>query len=267
MTNSGIVSTRAILLRAHDYSETSRVLRYFTEDQGIVGVMARGIRRRSAKGGASSGLFDEVMLTLHVKPGRDLQTLRESSPLRSRSGLARSPLALSAAGVLGEIVLRHHGEAGSPELYDHLGHALDRLAETPTDRVPAVLLAEGWGLVTDLGFQPELFRCVRCGRSMELSSGSGGEDEPVDPMGRLDFEAGGMRCPDCSVGFAGPRVGPRGRAQLAELLDGSIPHPLDRPISHLRLFSDFVAVHVVGGRPLESFRVFSALLPPSEARA
>jgi len=258
MTGSGPVRTRAVLLRTHDYSETSRIHRYFTEDQGVVAVMARGIRKRSAKGGASAGVFDEVDLEVHLKPGRDLQTLRDVTLIQARPGIGRSPVAFAAAGVLGEIVLRHHGEEEAHLIYDGLGAALDQLADTPADLVPAVLLARGWRLVGQLGFHPQLTHCVLCGRPP-------GSDE----MARMDFEAGGVRClrPECGERFAGPRVGPGARAQLAALAAGRVPEGLDHIRAHLRLFSDFTTVHVVGGRPLDAFRVFAALLPATRSRA
>lgn len=258
MKTGGPVRTRGVLLRAHDYSETSRVLRYFTEDHGLVAVMARGIRKRSAKGGASAGIFDEVQLEVHLRPGRDLQTLRDASLLRGRPGLGRVPIALAAASVLGEIVLRHHGEEPAPIIFAQLSEGLDRLADTPTDRVPGILLAEGWRLVGELGFHPQLTHCVTCGAAL-------GPDE----MARMDFEQGGVRCSRAACGerFAGPRVGPGARAQLRGFMEGRVPDPLEHARAHLRLFSDFVVVHVVGGRPLEAFKVFAALLPPDEARA
>ena len=258
MRAAGPVRTRAVLLRTHDYSETSRIHRYFTEDHGVVSVMARGIRNRSAKGGASSGLFDEVDLEVHLKPGRDLQTLREVSLVRGRPGLGLTPAAFAAAGVLGEIVLRHHGEEAAHVVFDGLAGALDRLSAAPADRVAAELLACGWQLVGQLGFHPQLTHCVTCGRAI-------GSDE----MARMDFEAGGLRClrAECGERFAGPRVGPGARVQLAGLLAGQAPETLGHVRAHLRLFSDFTTVHVVGGRPLDAFRVFTALLPPDTGRA
>ena len=256
MRTGGPVRTRGVLLRAHAYSETSRVLRYFTEDHGLVAVMARGIRKRSAKGGASAGIFDEVQLEVHLRPGRDLQPLRDATLLRGRPGLGRVPIALAAASVLGEIVLRHHGEEPAPVVFAQLSEGLDRLAETPADLVPGVLLGEGWRLVAELGFHPQLTHCVVCGSLL-------GSDE----MARVDFEQGGLRCSRdaCSANFSGPRVGPGARMQLRGFLQGVVPDPLEHDRAHLRLFSDFVAVHVVGGRPLEAFGVFAALLPPAEA--
>lgn len=255
---SGPVRTRAVLLRTHDYSETSRIHRYFSEDQGVVSVMARGIRKRSAKGGASAGVFDEVQLEVLMKAGRDLQTLRDVSLIRSRPGLGRTPLAFAGAGVLGEIVLRHHGEEPAHIVFAVLAEALDRLEATPADRVGGELLATGWSLVAELGFHPQLTHCVRCGQAL-------GDDE----MGRMDFEAGGVVClrPECGERLAGPRVGPGARRQLRTLLTGRVPEDLDHLRAHLRLFSDFATVHIVGGRPLEAFKVFVALLPPEEARA
>jgi recombinational DNA repair protein (RecF pathway) len=44
------VGTPAILLRAHAYGETSRILRFLTESHGLLSVMARGVRGKTGKG-------------------------------------------------------------------------------------------------------------------------------------------------------------------------------------------------------------------------
>ena len=41
------VTTFAVLLRSHDYGDTSRILRFYTQGRGLVSVMARGIRDRT----------------------------------------------------------------------------------------------------------------------------------------------------------------------------------------------------------------------------
>lgn len=243
-----IVTTRAVLLRSHPYSESSRILRFLTEDHGVVGVMARGARKRSRGGGLD--LFQESSLTLHVKEGRDLQTLRESTALRSRRHLGSHPLRLAAAGVLAELVLRHHGEAPGPEVFHALAVGLEQLDGVGIEAVVPVLLARGWELVAALGFHPQIEVCVRCGETLG------------DEIGRFDFEAGGVRCSRCAEGMAAPRVGPLARAQLADLLRGEVPAELDRPRAHLQLLSDFITYHVSGTRPLEAFRLLASFLPP-----
>lgn len=247
-----VVTTRGVLLRSHPYSETSRVLRFLTEDYGVVGVMGRGVRK--GRSGRGLDLFAESTVTLHVKEGRDLQTLREQDPGRPRRGLGADPLRLAAAGVVAELVLRHHGEAESHEVYRVVSDALDDLARVPRDGVVPALLGHTWRLVAALGFQPVVDVCVQCGGTLES-----------DAMARFDFEAGGVRCPGCQGGMVGPRVGPGARIQLERLAAGEVPADLVRPRAHLQLLSDFITHHVSLSRPLDSFRVLSALLGPDEA--
>lgn len=243
----GIVTTRAVLLRSHPYSESSRILRFLTEDHGVVAVMARGVRKRSRGGGLD--LFQESSLTLQMKEGRDLQTLRESAALRTRRRLGSHPLRLSAAGVLAELVLKHHGEAPGPEVFHALALGLEQMDGLEVEDVIPVLLARGWELVAALGFHPQIHACVQCGEPL-------GEE-----IGRFDFQAGGMRCPRCGQGMAAPRVGPRAREQLTGLLHGEVPSQLTRARAHLQLLSDFITHHVSGTRPLEAFRLLGSFLP------
>jgi len=57
------VETPAVLLRAHDYGDSSRILRFFTRDYGLVSVIARGVRGRSGKGATTLASFASGELT------------------------------------------------------------------------------------------------------------------------------------------------------------------------------------------------------------
>ena len=247
-----LVTTPGVLLRAHPYSETSRVLRFLTRDAGVVSVMARGVRRPGSKTAPGLDTFAEGELSMYVKSTRDLQTLKEFVVRHPRRGLGRDPLRLAAASVLGELVLRHGGEGGDAELFARLAEALDALESAEPSDVSATLLREGWGLVVALGYRPHLDLCVTCAQAF-------GADE----VARFDFEAAGLRCAECGVSSAGPRVGPGARAQLELLLEGQLPDALAHVRPHLQLLSDFITYHVAGTRPLEAFRIFAALLPPA----
>lgn len=249
-----IVSTPAVLLRSFAYGETSLILRFYTRELGVVGVMAKGARR-SRRGADALETFATGTLTLYVKDSRDLQTLKEFDVGRSRRGLSTPLLRFAGASVLGEIVLRHAGEEGNPGLYRRLEEGLDRVEAWEAERLAPGILAEGWGLVAALGYRPVLEGCVECGRVLE--------DE--GELARFDFSAGGLRCPACAG--SGPRIGPGARAQLLELLEGRPPATLRRPRAHARLLSDFVTYHVSMSRPLDSFRILTPLLPRSEAGA
>lgn len=244
-----LITTRAVLLRSFPYSETSRVLRFYTETLGAVGVMAKGVRSGAGKSGSGLETFAEGALTIHVKPTRELQTLRDFAPARSRRELGADLRRFGGASLLGEIVLKHAGEESNPVLFEALTSGLDRMSAVPREAVLPTILREGWRLVEALGYRPILATCVECGDPI-----------PADDITRFDFGAGGLRCPRCSRSSPGPRLGPGARAQLHALVSGGDLPALDRPKGHLRLLADFVAYHLSEGRPLASFEVLVGLL-------
>lgn len=249
-----LVDARAVLLRAHPYSESSRVLRFLTEARGLTGVMARGARRTGSTSTQGLDTFAEGDLTFYVKETRELQTLKHFTVTKPRRGIGRDPLRLAAASVIGEVVLRHAGAADTHALFGAVSRALDAVEEAERTHITEILLREGWGLVSSLGYQPVVEACVACG-------GAFGADD----MGRFDFAQGGVLCPRCVGERVGPRVGPEARGQLAALLAGALPPKLRRPRAHLQLMSDFVTYHLADARPLETVRIFAALLPAADA--
>jgi DNA repair protein RecO (recombination protein O) len=248
-----LLTTPAVLLRAHPYSESSRILRFYSLDAGVVAALARGVRKSGGRDGTGVESFTEGTLALLVRESRDLQTFKEFTPTRRRRGLGSSALRLGSASVLAELVLRHAGESGNAPLFEVLSHALDRLESCDPGDLVAAALSEGWRLVSALGYHPVLQACVQCGAIL------GSED-----MSRFDFAAGGVRCQSCGDG--GPRVGPGARAQLSALVAGeALPGGLTRPRAHLQLLSDFVTYHVSGTRPLSSFAFLAQMLPEDDA--
>ena len=236
------VTTRAILLRALPYSETSRVLRFYAYDLGLVGVMGRGVRRVASRGKGAMGTFSEGVAVLSIREGRSLQTLREFATEKTRLGLAGDLRRLAGASVAAELLLRHAAEEPFPELYNLFSAGLDRVEAATPAQADGEVLALVWQMVRLLGFGPELGACTNCSSPLQNAD-----------MGHFDLEAGGVRCPRCAADGS-RRVGPRARAQLESLLNGEVPQDLRKPGAHLSLLDDFVTFHLLGGRRLGSFR-------------
>ncbi len=243
------VGTRAVLLRAHAYGETSRILRFYTESFGLVSVMARGVRGRSGKGGMTLATFATGELTAYIQRNRDLQTMKDFACIRARSRLGSGVTRFAGASAVAELVVAHADQEPNLQLFGALERALDELEDLPDDRVVTASLAGAWTVVEALGFAPELDGCTRCGRPLA-----------DDEVGRFDLAAGGMLCAACGRDATGPRVGPIARAQLRGLLAGRSDPPVTHERRHLALLSDFVTFHVAQ-RPLKSFRFLGDLMP------
>jgi DNA repair protein RecO (recombination protein O) len=244
------VSTNAVLLRAHAYGETSRVLRFLTEDHGLLGVMAKGVRGRGGKGGTTLSTFASGVLTAYVKPNRDLHTMQDFACTRLRGALASSVLRFAGAAAVSELVLGHAETEPNPGLFRAMEAALNRLEGASEEMAATAALAGLWGVVEAFGFAPELDGCVRCGEVLD------GEE-----VGRFDLSAGGLLCGACARDHQGPRVGPIARSQLRALVAGGSEDPVTYERRHLALVSDFVTYHVAS-RPLRSLRFLGDALPP-----
>jgi len=244
------VCTPAVLLRAHDYGDSSRILRFHTRDFGLLSVVARGVRTRSGKGTTTVASFVSGELSAYVKPHRDLHTMKEFTCTRVRGRLGSDVLRFAGAAAAAELVLAHAEQESLPEVFEAIEGTLDGLDGVRSEDLPAMILAGLWTITGAFGFAPQLDPCVRCHTPIE-----------GDEVGRFDFAAGGVRCSACSEDAAGPRVGPNARSQLEALLGGEIPTGLTRARQHLGLVSDFVAYHVVS-RPLKSLTFLGDVLPP-----
>ena len=249
-----LLTTPAILLRSYPYSETSQTLRFYTESHGVLGAIARGVRKAGGRHGGALSTFSEGILNIQFRENRDLQTFRDFSPVKTRRGLANDLLRLAGASVLGELILKHAESEGHPALFAGLGQGLDAMETEGLGALVPTLLVQLWSLIRGLGFGPLVQECVECGRVFQ------GEE-----MGRFDFGAGGLKCSSCQGEGHGPRLGPVGRAQLKALLDGEAPLELIRPQVHLRLASDFITYHISGGTPLRSFSVLAPLISETDA--
>lgn len=244
-----VIGTSALVLRSFPYGDTSLILRFYTRDLGLVGAIAKGVRKRGARGGGAPATFARGVLTVYVKPGRDLHTMKDFAPERVRRNLPRDPVRFASASVLAEIVLRHTGEEGSPRLFALVDAALERLENTDAGEIVPEVLTRAWSLVGEMGYLPTLDRCISCGDPI-------GEGE----MTRFDLGAGGVRCSRCQEG-RGRRLGPGAREQLRRLSRGDRVEDLRKPSAHLRLLHDFVAYHLAEGRRLDSFRILLELAP------
>jgi DNA repair protein RecO (recombination protein O) len=243
-----LVETDAIVLHAFDYSETSRILRLATRDAGVQSVLARGARRGRSKVGTAVDLFAQGAAELHLREGRDLQTLSGFDVTHARPALGDDLGRFTGASAVAEIMLRFGAaDEAHPELFDTLAAALDRIALAEPDLAYDPSLASAWQLLGELGFAPQLGACASCGNALD----------PAAPA-VMHAALGGALCAACAAKHPGGRRLPH--AEFERLVrwvsgsDGDAPAISSPEIrAHQRLLREFLEYHLSDSRPLRAF--------------
>lgn len=239
------VRTPALILHAFPYGDTSRILRLLTPEYGLRSVIAKGAMSPRSRFGGVLEPFTEGEAEFNLRPGRDLFVLSGFSLIRPRQGIGRDFAAFTGASLIAEIMLRFGTEEPSPELYDAVVAAFDRLAGPPPETAADVAVAALWNLSALLGFRPVMTHCVRC-------DGWVGDHATT----RFDAPAGGVVCTRCDGGH-GPAVTRETRIVIegmAETASG-ILRPADRR-RHAELLNAFLSAHLFQGQSLRSLRLF-----------
>lgn len=191
--------TEAIVLRRKDIGEADRILTLFTPELGKVRVIAKGIRKPSSRKAGHLELFTCAKLLLAV--GRDLDIITQAEGVEPYRAL-RADLLRSAYGAyMVDLLDRFTPDAEeNVDLYQLLRQGLD-WAATATDLALATRYYE-LHLLGLAGYQPQLRRCVVCGRVLAA------EDQFFSTM------EGGVVCPSCASQRAG-NPGRSGRLRLS----------------------------------------------------
>lgn len=240
--------TDAIVLHHFDYLESSRILRLVTSEAGVRSVLARGARRSSRRFGSALDLFAQGSAQLHIKPGRDLDTLGGFDVERARPALALDLGRFAGASMIAELTLRFGRDAADPELFVATAGALDALAAASSVDAPEAALAGAWHIIAALGFAPGLDSCNSCHAPLA-------PDESV----RFSHPAGGALCARCArLAPSGRVIPPAARDALRAWSTGE-RHSLGEDLevqAHQRLLREFLREHLTDDRPLPAFEMW-----------
>jgi DNA repair protein RecO (recombination protein O) len=188
--------TSALVIRSVDFSETSRVVTFFTRDFGKVGALAKGGRRIKGPFSGALDLLCVCRIVLIRKHSESLDLVTEAELDKaycSGPGPQRNSLQVLHAGYyVAELLLElTHDNDPHPALFDAAVETLRSLESGDTVRL--VLRRFELSILRETGHAPHLDCCVPCGRTIE-GSGSVCFSAP----------AGGLVCDACAATARGP---------------------------------------------------------------
>jgi len=237
-------TTDALVVRIHDYAETSAVVRLVTADLGLVHAVAKGAKRLT---NGFRGPLDKCVL-YRVRVGRRGQeglfhlhssTVRESFHA-VRTDPARFHVAALGLELAGDLMSENEPHA---ELFRLTAFTLKLLDRAPAERVglaASFFLARAVALS---GHTPEIGHCVACGAPL------GKDERPL-----IGPQRGGVLHLQCGQGEPGARtISPEAlevldafwRRPAAELLATDLPAAVLR---ELRIVLEAWLEHVLERR-------------------
>lgn len=187
MTDFRSFRASAVVLRHADWGEADRLLTLFTRERGMVRALAKGARKIASRKAGHLQPFTQVAIQL--AKGRDLLIVTQVETVNAFLPLHDDLLKTSHAAYVAELLLRfsREDEGANPAVFRLLVETLKRI-EAEDDAWLAVRYYE-MRLLDAVGFRPQLFECVNCGRAILA------EDQ------FFSFPAGGVICPRCGQGL------------------------------------------------------------------
>ncbi len=180
----------AVVLRHSDWGEADRLLTLYTRQRGKTRAIAKGARKLTSRKAGHLEPFTHV--TLQLAKGRDLLIVTQAETIESYQPLREDLVLTGYASYVIELLDRftYEEEQEQPSLFRLLADTLARLASKADPWL--VIRYYEMRLLDFLGFRPQLFECVNCGREILA------EDQ------FFSFSAGGVICPRCGQGLRNP---------------------------------------------------------------
>ncbi len=178
-------TTDAIILKRWNLGEADRVFTLYTANRGRVSALARGVRRPLSRLGGHLELFSVSSLTL--REGKTFDLITAAQLTEPHTQLTENVERVHAAHFVAEAILRLTVEESIVDrLFELLLVTYRLLAESK--RSAGVLAGFQLKLLTVLGHQPVIDRCVHCQNPFDLERQVAG----------FDTIEGGFICQDCA---------------------------------------------------------------------
>ena len=165
-----IEKTEAVVLRAVNYRDSSKIVTFYTKRYGKMSAMAKGARNPKSKFGSLFQPLNYLQIVFYRRADRELQYVSSSDFVKYFKSLTSDVDRLSIAMSLIEITDRvMHDEEENEKIFNLLVDSLSALDSA--DAFPRNTFAHfGLNLADGLGFTPDFSSCLICGKPVNLET-------------------------------------------------------------------------------------------------
>ncbi len=257
---------RALVLDITDYRETSSLVRLFTETEGRISLVARGLRKAKTSGGTGAlQPFNLVRIRYFLKEGSTIGNLAGADLERLTSAPRNSLEAYALISYWFEI-LRETAQPreASSDIFELSVQVID--TQERNAGLSLCFLTDLVTLCKHLGFGLNWTHCVTCGNAAVLKNILAGEGSQQGAgMPRFSLAKGGVTCSQCAdQGEAGIRLTPPETAIINALAGRDDLNPkVESPtalLDFLGLINRYLIYHLEHG--LKTFSFLENTLSP-----
>ncbi len=164
MTDFRSFRASAVVLRHSDWGEADRLLTLYTREQGMVRALAKGARKVTSRKAGHLQPFTHI--TVQLAKGRDLLIITQVETVNAFLPLHDNLMKTGYAAYAIELLLRfsYEDEGANPSIFRLLVETLERLEKEDDAWLP--LRYYEMRFLDAVGFRPQLFECVNCGREI-----------------------------------------------------------------------------------------------------
>ena len=157
-----ILKTNAIVLQIRQWSKTSHMVTWLTEDYGRVTTAVKGACRPKSAFLGQYDLFYSCEILFYRKCSNGVHAIRECYPLEFREELRSNWRGAAAAGYITNMTARVTAGQDTKGIYDDLLHALDTLCECETRSIESLIFWFELRLLRHHGISPQFGTCAEC---------------------------------------------------------------------------------------------------------
>ena len=181
----------AVMLKAFNWSESSRTVVFFTREFGKLALIDKGGRKFATKRGRLLP-FARIELTFHKSERTSRGYISDSELIElyefeKEGTLGRLAYASGACELL-QLLLPD--EESLPALFNYLLGFLDKINSSDKRVLASLFITFFLRLLSQLGYHPSLSYCIGCGNDFEQSA-------PRTGLVYFSPERGGYVCPAC----------------------------------------------------------------------
>jgi len=194
-----------IVLFKRAYGESDKIVRLFTLNAGKVAAIAKGANKSQKRFMNTLEPFNHISLEYFEKYGKGMVRLENAHTIETNEGIEKSLKKACMAGFFTEFVDRLTRDREKHiELFYMLKDVLKTIKQN--DLTYSDVLYHELNMLQTLGFEPNFYTCVHCGKVML-------EDEKIC----FSSERGGTLCLRCSRFIAHKRYNQGVIARLASM--------------------------------------------------